>query len=584
MKLVARGARCRRGALAQFNAGGDVAGTVTHKLSLRSTRAGYCCGIAAVLAFFGSQSLQNATAEGETRTISFHHMHTDEDLTVTYKVNGRYDESALEKINHVLRDWREEQPIKMDPHLIDLLWEVHREVGSKEPIWVVCGYRSPSTNSMLRHRSSGVAKFSQHMLGKAIDFYIPGVPLDQLRAAGLRAQRGGVGFYPTSGSPFVHLDTGSVRHWPRMPEAELASVLSKGQLASHVASDSGRQQSRKPSLLARLFGGGKDEEEDAQTAAAPAPAKVAAARLIPSPPAAKPAVIVAQGGSNERTVPLPTARPARPETYRVASAAAILPGPPAAPPADSFALASAATSPAPAAGGYGLASATSQPVRLAQAASLVAQADGSANAVINDRGYWQGLPSADAPDSPPVAAARPAPAPRRPAAVAGAEPATTASVAPSWPLTERSDSEPPPSALAYAAQPTPIAAARAIPMGTGTPRTPPAETTVAVKHSDEPPPVTPSKTKGTSVVRIGDRFNDPWMRAMIVSPSAQTFMRTTLYGVQDYRNLRPHMQKPAAAVMMRFSEDPYLGMASDRFAGSAVVFTPTVAFRTAALK
>src|SRR5262249_35821721 len=86
-----------------------------------------------------------------------------------------------------------------------------------------------------RRRSSGVAQFSQHMLGKAIDFYIPGVSLEQLREAGLRAQRGGVGFYPTSGSPFVHMDTGSVRHWPRMPEPQLASVLAKGQLNSQVA-------------------------------------------------------------------------------------------------------------------------------------------------------------------------------------------------------------------------------------------------------------------------------------------------------------------------------------------------------------
>ena len=74
----------------------------------------------------------------------------------------------------------------MDPHLIDLLWEVHREVGAKEPIWIVCGYRSPGTNAMLRRRSSGVAKFSQHMTGKAIDFYIPGVALEDVRAAGLR--------------------------------------------------------------------------------------------------------------------------------------------------------------------------------------------------------------------------------------------------------------------------------------------------------------------------------------------------------------------------------------------------------------
>src|SRR6202007_2385008 len=103
-----------------------------------------------------------------------------------------------------------------------------QEVGAKEPIQIVCGYRSPATNGMLRRRSKGVAQFSQHMLGKAIDFYIPGVPLEQLRYAGLRMQRGGVGFYPTSGSPFVHLDTGSVRHWPRMTPDQLAKVFPDG--------------------------------------------------------------------------------------------------------------------------------------------------------------------------------------------------------------------------------------------------------------------------------------------------------------------------------------------------------------------
>src|SRR5439155_661543 len=133
----------------------------------------------------------------------------------------------------------------------------------------------PETNAMLRRRSSGVAQFSQHMLGKAIDFYIPGVSLEQLREAGLRAQRGGVGFYPTSGAPFVHMDTGSVRHWPRMPEAQLASVLSKGQLGSASGSD-GSQRSRMPGLLARLFGVGRDEAQDAATAAASPPVKAVA--------------------------------------------------------------------------------------------------------------------------------------------------------------------------------------------------------------------------------------------------------------------------------------------------------------------
>ena len=148
---------------------------VAHRnlLSSHSARAAYCCSIAALLIFFGCHKLQSANAEGDTRTISFHHVHTDEELTITYKVNGRYDEEALKKINYLLRDWRESEPTKMDPHLIDLLWEVHREVGAKEAIWIICGYRSPGTNSMLRRRSSGVAEFSQHTLGKAIDFYIP---------------------------------------------------------------------------------------------------------------------------------------------------------------------------------------------------------------------------------------------------------------------------------------------------------------------------------------------------------------------------------------------------------------------------
>ena len=71
-----------------------------------------------------------------------------------------------------------DQADKMDPHLIDAVWEVYQEVEATGPIWVVGGFRSPATNALLRRRSSGVAKFSQHMLGKAMDFYIPGVPLE----------------------------------------------------------------------------------------------------------------------------------------------------------------------------------------------------------------------------------------------------------------------------------------------------------------------------------------------------------------------------------------------------------------------
>ena len=113
--------------------------------------------LATLLILLGSENLQNATANGDTRTLSMHHMHTGEDITITYKQNGRYDDAALQKLNHFLRDWRKDESTKMDPHLLDLIWEVYQEVGAKESIQIVCGYRSPATNSMLRRRSKGVA-------------------------------------------------------------------------------------------------------------------------------------------------------------------------------------------------------------------------------------------------------------------------------------------------------------------------------------------------------------------------------------------------------------------------------------------
>ena len=191
-------------------------------------RAGFHAGLTSLLLLAGAGSVHDATALGETRTLSFHHTHSDEDLTVTFKRNGRYDEDALKQLNHFLRDWRSQDETTMDRHLFDIIWEVYRDVDGKKPIQIISAYRSPATNAMLRRRSSGVARFSQHMLGHAMDFFIPDVSLEQIRFAGLRLQRGGVGFYPTSGSPFVHLDTGSIRHWPRMTHDQLARVFPNG--------------------------------------------------------------------------------------------------------------------------------------------------------------------------------------------------------------------------------------------------------------------------------------------------------------------------------------------------------------------
>ena len=64
---------------------------------------------------------------------------------------------------------------------------------------------------MLNKNSSGVAKKSLHMQGKAIDIRLPGRQLSELRKMAQNMKVGGVGFYP--GSEFIHLDTGRVRSW-----------------------------------------------------------------------------------------------------------------------------------------------------------------------------------------------------------------------------------------------------------------------------------------------------------------------------------------------------------------------------------
>jgi len=209
---------------------------VPSALARASRKTVTCVSVAALLILLGNRTLQTAVADGDTRTLSFHHVHTNEDITVTFKRNGRYDQAALKKLNWFMRDWRKEEEVTMEPQLFDLLWEAYRETGATEPIQIICGYRSPNTNAMLRARSSGVAQSSLHTKGEAIDFFIPGVPLEKIRNAGLRMQRGGVGFYPTSGSPFIHMDVGSIRHWPRMTHDQLVKVFPDGRTV-HVPSD-----------------------------------------------------------------------------------------------------------------------------------------------------------------------------------------------------------------------------------------------------------------------------------------------------------------------------------------------------------
>jgi uncharacterized protein YcbK (DUF882 family) len=523
--------------------------------SLSLPRVGVRFGLTSVLLLAGAGAVHDASALNETRTLSFHHTHSNEDLTVTFKRDGRYDEDALKQINHYLRDWRSQDQTTMDRHLFDILWEVYRDVDGKKPIQIISAYRSPATNAMLRRRSSGVARFSQHMLGHAMDFFIPDVPLEQIRYAGLRLQRGGVGFYPTSGSPFVHLDTGSIRHWPRMTREQLVKVFPDGRTV-HVPTDGtplkGYELARadiekrdgddkaltksSPSLWTSLFKGKSNDEEDEGSSAPAVNEKTAPVGVMAAAAPAK---------SNE-PVPMPRAKPSVASTFQLASADVQI----------------------------------TQPGKSKQAAATsVEKTEPNSQTpadVVSARGFWEDAPTTPNQATPAQVAALNA---RR--AVSSGDPQSTASIS---------------QAMAYApAANSPVDRANIVAATAPIPRS--VRPASVARNSMAVTDVTSVIAKGQqgqgSKVSTSARITaskgadtDIWMRVMILAPSATSSMSSTVLGDADLTAMSAHFVKPQAAVTMGFSDDPQMGLLNDRFAGSAVVPLATQSFvmQTASLR
>lgn len=147
----------------------------------------------------------------DVRHIAFTNLHTGEHLDADYYRDGAYIPAALEQIERVLRDFRTGERHAMDPKLMDYLLDVAARTGAQPVFSVISGYRSPETNQRLHESSSGVARHSLHMQGRAIDVRISGVDCAALAASALELERGGVGYYRAS--DFVHLDTGAFRTW-----------------------------------------------------------------------------------------------------------------------------------------------------------------------------------------------------------------------------------------------------------------------------------------------------------------------------------------------------------------------------------
>jgi uncharacterized protein YcbK (DUF882 family) len=152
-----------------------------------------------------------ATSAPNERVLRLYNTHTGESLKSVFWAEGKFIPDALQDINKLLRDHRNDKISQMDPQLLVLLDQVSAKFGDGHVLHVISGYRSPESNAKLRAASGGVAKHSMHMDGKAIDVRLPGGDLAKLHKAALAARGGGVGYYPDS--QFVHMDTGRLRSW-----------------------------------------------------------------------------------------------------------------------------------------------------------------------------------------------------------------------------------------------------------------------------------------------------------------------------------------------------------------------------------
>ena len=145
------------------------------------------------------------------RELHLYNVSTHENLKITYWKEGWYIPEALAEINHIFRDYRTGKVKAIKKELLDLLFNISKNIAVDEPFHIISGYRSPGSNALLRKQNKSAAKNSLHMYGKAVDIRMPGFSLRKLRQEAMKLGKGGVGYYPRARS--IHIDTGEVRYW-----------------------------------------------------------------------------------------------------------------------------------------------------------------------------------------------------------------------------------------------------------------------------------------------------------------------------------------------------------------------------------
>ena len=138
---------------------------------------------------------------------------TGERISCAFWRDGSFLEREVRRIDWFMRDWREDVARPVDR---DLLWALAAVRGAAMrdghdgEIRFLWGYRSRKTNDMLRRAGLDAVRNSLHVRARAVDFALPGIPAGSVSRYAPWLEPGGVGHYREG---FVHIDTGSPRHW-----------------------------------------------------------------------------------------------------------------------------------------------------------------------------------------------------------------------------------------------------------------------------------------------------------------------------------------------------------------------------------
>jgi len=175
--------------------------------------------------------------------VTFHRLYPSETTRITLlDSHGRVRRNAVDLLTKLMRPKNSKKRKDPHPRLLRLLGQVSDHFGGR-PLHIISGFRIAGGNTK---------DTSRHVAGHAMDFRIPGVPLDVLRAYCSQLNRVGVGYYPRS--HFVHLDVrtrdarwtdwslpgeAALRQRPGEDEAEAVEGLAQPEAEGEAPTDDG---------------------------------------------------------------------------------------------------------------------------------------------------------------------------------------------------------------------------------------------------------------------------------------------------------------------------------------------------------